>query len=416
MMRLHYISLLLSLTISIACRVDSVSPVEDDTLMISPVEVELHRRAEQIAKIQWTPLLEMPTQGGFYPRGKTVYGIPYSSVKEMEKFVGQYVSFYTFMTAVSNPKSVLYTENVKEPPYHGTNCSSFYGTVCSMAVNYVLGLPYSFTTSIYKKLPCFEMVNPQSIDAALPGDILLQDKKHVVIIIDIRKKDDRVSSLSILESYGGEGTHIYKYSREGINSRWHRDGWELLRYKDLDRITEIESMSFNDYPHNTSFNSPLCCSRGDRASFLAGENIVLNNLDKKEHRMRIIHNGIEEGTIETDGTDVAFSTLSPGIYIFDLSNAAWNNPSVEVIDANVSVEKSGEDLAVSFSSINAKPMSMIVSNIHGNHYLVEPISDSERAAGQKFLKIPNHSGALYLKVMFEGVYGSVSNEPLLIQH
>ena len=415
MMRLHYISLLLSLTISIACRVDSVSPVEDDTLMISPVEVELHRRAEQIAKIQWTPLLEMPTQGGFYPRGKTVYGIPYSSVKEMEKFVGQYVSFYTFMTAVFNPKSVLYTENVKEPPYHETNCSSFYGTVCSMAVNYVLGLPYSFTTSSYKNLPCFEMVNPQSIDAALPGDILLQDKKHVVLILDVFKHDERVSGISILESYGGGGTHIYRYTRESIAARWQRDGWELLRYKDLDKITEIESMAFNDYPYSKPYISPICCSRGDRASFAAGETIVLNNLDEQSHQIRIVRDGAEEGTIVSAGNDVTFSTLSPGIYTFDLSNPAWNNPSVEVIDATVSAQRSGDDLVVSFSSVNAKPMSMIISNIHGNRYVVEPIGDTERIAGQKTLKMPNRSGQLYLKVMFEGAYGSVSNEPLLIQ-
>lgn len=415
MIRLQHISLLLGLSLAISCEVNTVYPIDDEQFSVSLVEKELHKRAEQMAEIQWTTLREMPTQGGFYPQGKTVKGIPYSSVKEMEKFVGQYVSFYTFMTAVSNPKSVLYTENVIEPPYHGTNCSSFYGTVCSMAVNYVLGLPYSYTTSTYKSLPCFEMVNPQSLDAIMPGDILLQDKKHVVIVLDLYKKNGRVSSLSILESYGGGGTHIYRHSRKSINTRWQRDNWELLRYKDLDKITEIESMAFNDYPFDTPFNSPVCCNRGDRASFAAGEKIVLNNLDGNLHQMRIIHDGVEEGTIVSSGNDVTFSTLSPGIFTFDLSNPVWNNPSVEVIDATVSTQRSGDDLVVSFSSVNAKPMSMIISNIHGDRYIVEPIDDTERAVGQKTLKMPNRSGQLYLKVMFEGVYGSVSNEPLLIQ-
>ena len=415
MIRLQHISLLLGLSLATSCEVNIVYPIEDDPFRVSSVGQALHKRAEQIAEIQWTPSREMPTQGGFYQEGKTIKGIPYSSVKEMEKFVGQYVSFYTFMTAVSNPKSVLYTENVKEPPYHGTNCSTFYGTVCSMAVNYVLGLPYSYTTSTYKNLPCFEMVNPQSIDAALPGDILLQDKKHVVLILDVFKRDERVSGISILESYGGGGTHIYRYTRESIAARWQRDGWELLRYKDLDKITEIESMAFNDYPYNTPYTSPICCSRGDRASFAAGETIVLNNLDDEHHQMRIVHDGAEEGTIVSAGSDVTFSTLSPGIYTFDLSNPAWNNPSVEVIDATVSAQRSGDELVVSFLNVNAKPMSMIISNIHGNHYVVEPIDDSERGAGRKVLKMPNRSGQLYLKVMFEGAYGSVSNEPLLIQ-
>ena len=259
------------------------------------------------------------------------------------------------------------------------------------------------------------MVSPQDVDYAQPGDILLQDKKHVVLILDIVRTKDDVETVFILESSGGNGTRVDTYTKERLLARWQRDGWELLRYKDLDKITEIESMAFNDYPYNTPYSSPICCSRGDRASFAAGETIILNNLDDEPHQMRIVHDGVEEGTIVSAGNDVTFSTLSPGIYTFDLSSPAWNNPSVEVIDATVSAQRSGDDLVVSFSSVNAKPMSMIISNIHGNHYVVDPIEEPERVAGQKILKMPNRSGQLYLKVMFEGVYGSVSNEPLLIQ-
>ena len=409
----HFIRLSLAVLslLLIACDATSTFSFPDN----NTVNGALLRRADQITKLCWTPLAQVPTQGGYFNQERMVKGVPYSSVKEMEKFVGQYVSFYTFMTAVSNPKSVLYTENVNEPPYHGTNCSTFYGTVCSMAVNYVLGLPYSYTTSTYKSLPCFEMVSPQDVDYAQPGDILLQDKKHVVLILDIVRTKDDVETVFILESSGGNGTRVDTYTKERLLARWQRDGWELLRYKDLDKITEIESMAFNDYPYNTSYSSPICCSRGDRASFAAGETIILNNLDEEPHQMRIVHDGVEEGTIVSAGNDVTFSTLSPGIYTFDLSNPAWNNPSVEVIDATVSAQRSGDELVVSFSSVNAKPMSMIISNIHGNHYVVEPIDDSERGVGRKVLKMPNRSGQLYLKVMFEGTYGSVSNEPLLIQ-
>ncbi len=374
-------------------------------------------RLEQIVQISWTPCGEIPNQSGYYGIDQNVTGIPYSSVKEKEKFVGQYVSFYTFMTAVKNPRSVLYTENVKQAPYHGTNCSSYYGTVCSMAVNYVLGLPYSFTTSQYKQLDSFYRLSPQTIEMAEPGDILLQDSKHVVMIAGLKKQSGgAVSSVSIFESSGGRGTRIDEYSRDALLSRWEKDGWELLRYKDVNNKREnISSMAFNNYPYDTPFRSPICCSRGDRATFAAGETVILNNLDEKPHRMRKIHDGVDEGLVETSGTDVSFSTLTPGIYTFDLSNPAWDNPSVEVIDATVSAERNGDNLAVSFSSVNAKPMSMIISNIHGNHYLVEPIDDTERAAGRKTLTIPKRSGQLYLKVMFEGQYGSVMNEPILIQ-
>ena len=135
----HFIRLSLAVLslLLIACDATATFSFPDN----NTVNGALLRRADQITKLCWTPLAQVPTQGGYFNQGRTVKGVPYSSVKEMEKFVGQYVSFYTFMTAVSNPKSVLYTENVKEPPYHGTNCSTFYGTVCSIAVNYVLGLP-----------------------------------------------------------------------------------------------------------------------------------------------------------------------------------------------------------------------------------------------------------------------------------
>ena len=68
----------------------------------------------------------------------------YSSVKEINTYVGRNVSFYTFMTAVNNPKSKIYTEDLSAPPYHGTHSATYYGITCSQAVNYALGIkgPY----------------------------------------------------------------------------------------------------------------------------------------------------------------------------------------------------------------------------------------------------------------------------------
>ena len=247
-------------------------PVVDED---SSISVALNARAKQNSDISWTPIGDFVTNNGTLLPGETVRGIPYSSVKELEKFVGQYVSFYTFMTAVNNPKSVLYTENVKDPPYHGKNCASYYGTVCSMAVNYVLGLPYSYPTSSYKNLDCFYLVSPQEIDVAEPGDILLQDGKHVVMILDLINTRSGVKYINILESSAGSGTRVDSYTRRELLSRWERDGWELLRYRDLDKLPEVDAMVFNAYPYDTPFNSPMCCSRGDRATFREGEDIVL---------------------------------------------------------------------------------------------------------------------------------------------
>ena len=73
-------------------------------------------KAHQIADIEWTPLKDIPGLTKPIPAGIMRTGIPYSSVKEKDKFVGQEVSFHTFMTALHTPRNVLYTEDVKESP------------------------------------------------------------------------------------------------------------------------------------------------------------------------------------------------------------------------------------------------------------------------------------------------------------
>lgn len=81
-------------------------------------------------------------------------GLVYSSVLETNTFVGIDVSFHTFMTALRNPKSVLYTENINRPPYHGDlmGKGAYYGTVCSGFVSYALGLRYIKPLTTFRNL------------------------------------------------------------------------------------------------------------------------------------------------------------------------------------------------------------------------------------------------------------------------
>jgi len=375
----------------------------------------LSYRASQIAEIRWTPKAEVPTQGGVYAEGKEVVGLPYSSVKEKEKFLGQYVSLYTFMTAVANPKSVLYTENVLLPPYHGTNCSTYYGTVCSMAVNYVLGLPYPYTTHNYKNLDCFSLVKPPAVETLRSGDLLLQDKKHVVMVLDITEKDGVVEKVSILESSGGSGTRIRAYTVPQLMDRWKRDGWEILRYKHLEELSGCTSMSYNDYPYNSRFNSPLCCSLGDRACYREGEAVVLNNLDGREHRFVLKKGADIVSDVTTSDADYCFSSLDPGIYTVDFPNISLTDPSFEVLETAVSAQVVGDDIEVSFSSSNGKPIAVVISNINGAHKAVVALTDLDREVGRKMIVKPSYTGQLYAKVIFEGKYGCAINEPFLIK-
>ena len=98
------------------------------------------KKAYQLTDIIFSPLLPIAYNQGTYKPNSTYKGMIYSSVKEIGTYVGSNVSFHTFMTAIHNPRSRIYTDRIDEPPYNGTNCRSYYGTVCSGLVSYALGL------------------------------------------------------------------------------------------------------------------------------------------------------------------------------------------------------------------------------------------------------------------------------------
>jgi hypothetical protein len=97
--------------------------------------------ANHMANIEWTPVAPIPVSTGAntyktVPAGQTQKGIPYSSVRSVCKYVGTNVSLYTFMTALQNPRSVLYTRKIKA----GTLGATYYGTVCSDFPAYSFGM------------------------------------------------------------------------------------------------------------------------------------------------------------------------------------------------------------------------------------------------------------------------------------
>ena len=106
---------------------NDIEPIFTDSITSN----EVLRRAYLMASMERTPLRPVPKRGGcFYDSDVTVTGAPYSSVKEINTYLFQDVSYHTFMSAVHNPMSVLYTEIISLSTYHGTNCATYYGAVC----------------------------------------------------------------------------------------------------------------------------------------------------------------------------------------------------------------------------------------------------------------------------------------------
>lgn len=405
---------------------DNIYPVEYPVEVDCPVVPEDHlaiacmvKKAHQIADIEWQPLRSIPSlSDNWIPAGTQMQGIPYSSVKEKDKFVGQEVSFYTFMSAVQNPRSVLYTEDVKKFPYHGANCGMYYGTVCSMAVNYALGIERPVESKMYEYLPYIARVKYQNLDELYAGDILWSEG-HVVLIIGIdRDKGGLPDSFSILESSGK--TRIKSLSREAFKIRWEEVGWVAYRYLKLAENVKYEPLPFVKNPGDPevsyNYNYDLCTSRGDYACFLYGEEVTINIFDTTFDKLEVFNNGIllKEIIVDPIKEDYVLANLPGGIYEAQLSsNDRQSDPiHFEVIDEDTKVIYNNGGYIVSFNSNNAISEYVVICLRNGRREAIIDISDKERLENSMYLK-GNYSG-YYLKVFYKGKYGRVSNSPIIL--
>ena len=437
-MRFGFLSFILSFSILSSCNPqetdwDPVSyPDSEEYGMMYPEEVDspvvpedhpaitcMIKKAHQIADIPWIPLNPIPSlTNEWTPAGTKMFGIPYSSVKEKDKFVGLEVSFYTFMSAVNNPRSVIYTEDVKMPPYVGENCGLYYGTVCSMAVNYALGIDRPIESKMYSKLPYIAKVKQQNPDGVCPGDILWS-KGHVVLVLEIKRDESGTPlSFSILESSGS--TRIKTLSISAFEERWEKVGWVLYRYMKLAENLSYEPIPFvinsGDPSMTVSFNPDLCTSRGEKAAFLKGEDVTINIFNSSFDTIELYHNNIlmRTSTISRNIFDYTFSNLPGGMYsVRLLSDTKVSEPVLfEIIGEMTTVSKVKNSYCISFGSDFAEPEYIVICSRDGNRDAVIDLSDADKMAGYRL--ISGDYRREYLKVFYRGKYGRVSNYPILL--
>lgn len=137
--------------------------------------------ADKLKNIRWTPVLDgvipmQPTSAGatqLYFNNQEFAGIPYGSDWLFPHFVGWHVSPRTFITAVQNPNSVMYTKYTV--PYAGKK-AAYYSDVCSSYVSKCLNMPYPMTneTMVNYAQDYFEVVPIDQRYTPMAGDVLEQ--------------------------------------------------------------------------------------------------------------------------------------------------------------------------------------------------------------------------------------------------
>ena len=398
---------------------DVVSPIDaSDSLSLdyayrdSVLSRDVLERAYQMANLAWTPVNPIPKIGGnYYPKGRTVTGIPYSSVKEINTYLFQDVSYHTFMTAVHNPRSVLYSENISNAPYHGRNCAPYYGAVCSSAVMYALGISIPYYANQIIKLPFMERITSQVVDSLRVCDVIWKSG-HVQMIFGIEERADSLYRITTFEVSGGSA-HLSDYSKEQFLKMWKNGRYVGYRYRYIRYSEEVTEYKGFD---PIVYNDDLCPSKGDRSVYRTTDTVTVNIFNPTYDRIVLTNVSTgEEISADYSGEVYKYFDLQPGIYSVFLQNDDKKSSEVsfEIVETQVSYSGGdSEDRIVVYFHSSADPEYVALCYLWGSSTCY-PISAADKELG--YITIPRMtSPEYYCKVVFKGEFGRIINQPIRV--
>lgn len=258
--------------------------------------VNLLARAKRMSETQWTPTQEI----GFYPRkdglrfytparnGKTpekpqvVTGMPYSSTRVANKFVGIDITFDTFLSAVENPASVIYQRDLSDfydPNYNCRigNTYFYYAVVCSVFADYVYDLPIHRSTYEWGTSQDFYEVYDGTVDCLQLGDCLLNNMSngkvggHIIVVTGIgRDEQGRVRMVELSEGVTPSARGRWYNLPEMQEILLKGTGtYRVFRYRYLDSVRPPE-------PLLSSADGELMLNYGDCSNYREGEMVQIN--------------------------------------------------------------------------------------------------------------------------------------------
>ena len=428
-------------------------------------------RSDGMTRLTWIPKKDVPTlNGNVRQAGNLVHGIPYGATYEEDKCVGFDVSIETFMTAVNNQYSLLYTErcgkeslssSIWGKTYHGINgyTGPYFGSVCSEFTSYCLGLnskTYTGDLKGFNRNASMGKVHPISSQGVRVGDIYYKNGHCTLIKAVKRNEVGTVVAIIVAEQNGTTYETLYtagEFDEMIATDMESRPPVVIYRDISLERGTDISTFDGDNY----QYNNDICTFAGDKACFRENELIVINyNLENnpshdwtaielyKNDALLAVYqiSDIDQAELPEGqrGHAIKFADGLPyGRYKARLTNSSSfsDYTSFDVIQTNVNVSgiqnegfiDCGNVLDVSFSSMNARPIAIKLSMYSGSiqrafynfadyeitngravidvNYFIEQQKDRE--GGIK----PN---TLYgVRIVFETAYGRVTNKDINIK-
>lgn len=388
-------------------------------------------RAKQLANLRWTPICPFPATlkppknfipqwndrenvNLYLPAWRPQTGANYSASRYDEKYIGTNVSIHTFMTALSNPHSVLYTRSL-----HGKHflSSAFYGTVCSQFVSYILNMPFHIDCQQWPHLDGISKVNTEVLENLKLCDIINEKSSHIAIITGInRDGNGNVVDITVTEST--PPTIITQvFSPKEFREYWINNNYEILRYHKTDKITYTP----NPWVHlegDPEFSKPiptpaLMPDYGDKANYSLGENVTISVFDSEFTSLEVIY-GKEKTRYDIINGKVVLTPLRIGYYeIIALSEGKKSDAVCFcVTEASVTTDKKvyceNEYIYPSFfCESNDEHLGWIIKTDSYAKYWGYPISDSGVIPEKTTLP----KGKYFIISLYKNKFGVYTSKP-----
>ena len=374
----------------------------------------LIERANQCVDITYKTAAILPGQKGDIDIHTEVTGIMYSSTRKESLYVPNAVSFETYITAILNPNSYIYTRTSDN-----YNSKTYYGTVCSAFASYCYDLPCIYTTHQLGELENFEFLVSQNIDDLQLGDMMLKESSHACIIVGI-ERDAEGRVYSIIEAEARAPMVLTKrYYRNSFIENWTNKGYNIYRYAKVNSIPTGYSKWADPNEEYKNINAHLSPRRGNKSNWPASETVEIDVFN---------YTGFDRAVLFRDGSVVSslpipkdkcisYENLEPGTYNVYISGPEeWSDPvSFIVADTHIGVEDIGGGKAkITFSSSNATPkwLAWCYSDPESKDYMAVvrafEITDEDLERGYAITEY--EPGEWLFKVEFETDYGLLSSE------
>ena len=242
--------------------------------------------ARRMSHLEWTPVADgIPIRGrGEFNAGAVYTGVPYSNGGWDGRMIGFDIHLRTFLAAVDNPLSVLYTRDLRG---QRRNSAAFYGMVCSAYTSYALQLAVQVGSSWHgpPHREGIEPAQPQSAQGARVGDVLWFSG-HVEIVTQVTAAPDGEVSHVRVEDSWPPTTRTKDYTAARFEAYLAQRNATLYRITDHEAWrgdNRAERYLFPDYAMDATtpaINRVLLLDLGDWVVYRKDQPVVFNIMDR----------------------------------------------------------------------------------------------------------------------------------------